>query len=181
MPGPDRSLAALGLDGVPATDPLSYPGRPAPGPALLTGGALLPLEVPSAAHPLGAWPVDEGRPPGAGRRGLDSVLADRGRPGTARRVPVLAVGSNASPGQLTHKLTRAGLDATVPMVPVRVRGVAVGCSGHISPPGYVAAAPYLDPAVTTTLVATWLDPAQLDAVDATERAHYRRALLPGGR
>ncbi|MGW6062849.1 hypothetical protein [Streptomyces sp. NPDC055189] len=167
----DLSLAALGLDVVPALRPLAYPGRPAPWPALLTGDDLLPLGV--CPLPLGQWLV-------AGRT-LDEVLGERGQAPVGRRHPVIAVGSNASPAQVAYKLVRRSVPATVPMVPVRVRGIAVGCSAHIGRAGYVAAAPYLDdPAAETSLVVSWLDGDQFRAVDETEFPNYRRALLPGG-
>ncbi|MFC8128614.1 hypothetical protein [Streptomyces sp. NPDC057302] len=165
----DRSLAALGLDVVPALQPLSYPGRPVPGPSLLTGEALLPLGV--RRLPLGRWDV-------AGRS-LDEVLGELGQAPVGRRHPVVAVGSNASPAQVAYKLTRLGIPATVPMVPVTVRGIAVGCSAHIGRVGYVAAAPCLAPSAATSLVVSWLDPAQLRAVDDTELPNYRRVLLRG--
>ncbi|GAA3145135.1 hypothetical protein ACFQ0X_15100 [Streptomyces rectiviolaceus] len=166
----DRSLAALGLDVVPALQPLTYPGRPVPGPSLLTGDELLPLGV--RPLPLGQWHV-------AGRA-LDEVLGERGQTPLSGRQPVIAVGSNASPAQVAYKLIRRSIPATVPMVPVRVSGIAVGCSAHIGRVGYVAAAPYLDPAVETTLVVSWLDQDQFRAVDETEFPNYRRALIPGG-
>ncbi|MEV8317591.1 hypothetical protein AB0Q95_25820 [Streptomyces sp. NPDC059900] len=169
MPG-DLSLAALGLDVVPALQPLAYPGHPAPWPALLTGDGLLPLGV--RPLPLGRWPV-------AGRA-LDDVLGERGQAPVGRRHPVIAVGSNASPAQVAYKLLRRGIPATVPMVPVRVRGIAVGCSAHIGRAGYVAAAPCrADPAAETSLVVSWLDDEQFGAVDETEFPNYRRALLTG--
>lgn len=168
----DRSLEALGLADVPARQPLTYPGRPAPGPGLLTGGALLPLRV--RPRRLGAWHVE-------GRSALDEVLAGLGQVATGRRHPVMAAGSNASPGQVRYKLTRLGLPVAVPMVPVRVRGIGIGCSAHISRPGFVAATPYAAPEAELTLVVSWLDPAQLAALDSTEILNYRRALLPGDR
>ncbi|MEV0116342.1 hypothetical protein AB0H77_24335 [Streptomyces sp. NPDC050844] len=164
------SLTALGLDEVPALRPLMYPGRPAPWPALLAGDELLPLGV--RPLPLGQWPV-------AGLT-LDETLSGRGEAPTGRRHPVIAVGSNASPAQVAYKLARRGITSAVPMIPMRVRGVAVGCSAHIGRAGYVAAAPYLDPAVETSLVVSWLDQDQFRAVDDTELPNYRRALLPGG-
>lgn len=163
------TLAALGLDVVPALVPLAYPGRPVPGPSLLTGDELLPLGV--RPLPLGQWHV-AGQP-------LDEAWGERGLDPVARRYPVVAVGSNASPAQVAYKLTRRGIPAAVPMVPVRVRGIAVGCSAHIGRAGYVAAAPYLDPAAETSLVVSWLDREQFRAVDETEFPNYRRALLPG--
>ncbi|MFF3557759.1 hypothetical protein ACWD4V_04205 [Streptomyces tsukubensis] len=169
----DRSLAALGLDGVPAKEPLTYPGRPTTEPSLLTGHELLPLGV--RPRRLGEWSVVEEAP----GQSLDDVLGELGQAPTGRRHPVISVGSNASPGQVSHKLTRLGIPAAVPMVPVRVWGIGVGCSGHISPAGYVAGTPYVDQGAETVLVVTWLDSTQLKAVDDTEFPDYRRAILPG--
>ncbi|MGY0018722.1 hypothetical protein [Streptomyces sp. cg35] len=172
---PCRTLASLGYDTVPALAPLSYPGRPVPAPSLLLGDELLDLDVrdPDPAR----WTV-------AGRGPLDDVLAGTGLPGTSARTPVLAVGSNASPAQVAYKLGRLGPPVAVPMVPLRVRGVGIGCSAHIGRNGYVAAAPYVAPGEERTLVVSWLDAAQLAAVDATELPNYRRtpladAPLPG--
>lgn len=95
------------------------------------------------------------------------------------RVPVLAVGSNGAPAQLSHKLARtAGISRTVPMEPVRVAGLGVGVSGHVTRVGYVAASPYLAPGITSDLLVTWLDPEQLALVDSTEVPNYRRVFLP---
>ncbi|MFF1923710.1 hypothetical protein ACFVW8_24450 [Streptomyces sp. NPDC058221] len=166
----DRSLAALGLDGVAAREPLTYPGRPTPEPSLLDGNVLLRLGV--RPMRLGDWYVEE-------KLQLDEELKQRGQVVAGRRHPVIAVGSNASPGQVSHKLSRLGLPVSVPMVPVRVEGIGVGCSGHISPAGYVAGTPYVDREANTVLVVAWLDSEQLEAVDATEFPDYQRAILPG--
>ncbi|WOX22024.1 hypothetical protein [Streptomyces solicathayae] len=171
----DRSLRALGLDGVPAVQPLTYPGRPATEPSLLNGDVLLQLGV--RPMRLGDWYVEEAQE--RERRRLDETLSRLGQAPTGRRHPVIAVGSNASPGQVSHKLSRMNLPTTVPMVPVRVRGIGVGCSGHISPAGYVAGTPYIDPQAESTLVVAWLDAQQLKAVDDTEFPDYQRAILPG--
>ncbi|MET7620188.1 hypothetical protein [Streptomyces sp. NPDC005408] len=172
----DRSLEALGPDPVPLKEPLSYPGRPVTEPSLLSGGELLRLYVRPVR--LGDWYVDESEEQ-ARQRSVDEVLSGLGQVVTGRRHPVIAVGSNASPGQVGHKLTRLGIPATVPMVPVRVRGIRAGCSGHISAAGYVACTPYADRDAETVLVVTWLDSTQLAAFDDTEFPNYRRALLPG--
>ncbi|MEJ8637493.1 MULTISPECIES: hypothetical protein [Streptomyces] len=169
----DRSLEALGLDGVPAREPLTYPGRPTPEPSLLAGDRLLQLDVRPLR--LGEWYVEEQ----SQQHRLDQALSDLGQVVTGRRHPVIAVGSNASPGQVSHKLTRLGIPATVPMVPVRVGGIGVGCSGHISPAGYVAGTPYVARDASAVLVVAWLDSTQLKAVDDTEFPDYRRAILPG--
>ncbi|MER5948213.1 hypothetical protein ABT127_19370 [Streptomyces sp. NPDC001904] len=146
---PARTLDALGYGTAPALAPLTYPGRPVTTPALLLGDEL---------HAL---PADGP---------LDDVLKDR--------TPVLAVGSNASPAQIAHKLTSLSLPVRVPMIPVRTRGIGIGCSAHIGRNGYVAAAPYPDPGAALTLVVTWLDDVQLKAVDATELPNYRRVAVP---
>ncbi|MEO3763663.1 hypothetical protein [Streptomyces sp. B8F3] len=169
---PDRTLEALGLATVPLLEPLTYPGPPVPGPSLLAGDRLLPLRP--AAGGVGRWRVADG----GTDTGLDEALAALGRAPVAARVPVLALGSNAAPGQVRHKLTHLGLPAVVPVTPVTVGGLGVGVSGHISPPGYVAAAPYADAAAASRLWVTWLDDGQLHAVDGTEMPNYGRALLP---
>ncbi|MCX3064123.1 hypothetical protein [Streptomyces beihaiensis] len=169
---PLRTLAALGHDTVPALVPLSYPGRPATAPSLLLGDELLDLDVrgPDPAR----WTVP-------GRGPLDRLLTAAGGAGAAERTPVVAVGSNAAPAQVAYKLRRTGLPVAVPMVPLPVDGVAVGCSAHIGLRGYVAAAPYPAPAERRTLVVSWLDAEQLAAVDATEEPNYRRVPLgPAG-
>ncbi|WP_327661570.1 MULTISPECIES: hypothetical protein [unclassified Streptomyces] len=147
---PSRTLVSLGYDTVPALTPLSYPGRPVTAPALLRGDELLDLDV---ERELPRW--------------------------TADRTPVLAVGSNAAPAQVAYKLKKLGLPVVVPMVPLPTRGIGVGCSAHIGRNGYVAAAPYPDPRAARTLVVSWLDAAQLKAVDATELPNYRRTTVPG--
>ncbi|MEV6669992.1 hypothetical protein [Streptomyces sp. NPDC051162] len=162
------------LGQAPAEHPLTYPGRPATGPVLLSGSETLAL-TPRHGKRLGDWRVSADDGPT-----LDAVLEVLRAPTTGRRHPVIAVGSNASPAQLHHKLAGGGLPTTAPMIPVRVRGIGVGCSGHIGRHGYVAAAPYADPGAELTLVISWLDTAQLREVDRTE-FNYRRVLLPGDR
>ncbi|UBI36765.1 MULTISPECIES: hypothetical protein [Streptomyces] len=150
------------------------------GPPVTDGGA---SRTDRAGPPVAGRPRTDAVPGGRGAADgpeppLDTFLTARGRLVTGRRHPVLAVGSNASPAQMCHKLAAHGLPAAVPMVPVTVRGIGVGCSAHIGRAGYVAAAPYADPAAERRLVVSWLDPDQLAAVDASE-LHYRRVLLPG--
>ncbi|MFE2184441.1 hypothetical protein [Streptomyces sp. NPDC059455] len=174
----DRTLKTLGFADIPAQQPLTYPGRPITHPTLLTTGELWDLTP--TPGPLGTWTVSP-RPGNneAPQEPLDAVLTRLGHPPTPHRHPVIAVGSNASPAQLHHKLSRPGHPATVPMVPVDVHGIAVGCSAHIGRYGYVASAPYTAPGARTPLVISWLDAEQLAAVDATEYPNYRRVLLPG--
>lgn len=171
--GWERTLDALGLATVPALEPLSYPGLPVPEASLLVDRVLLRLRPGSG--PLDTWQAMTRQGPVA----LGALLDARRVPETARRVPVLSVGSNASPAQLSNKLLSRGLSGIVPMVPVLTSGIAVGLCANIYPAGYVAAAPYLDKGAELTLAVTWLDEDQLAAVDATELPSYERVLLPG--
>ncbi|MGW6010233.1 hypothetical protein [Streptomyces sp. NPDC055210] len=138
------------------------------------GLAVAPREDP-LAYP-GAWPAESGL--------LDG---DRLLPLTRRtfpgRVPVLAVGSNASPAQLRHKMRQYELSSPIPLVKARVTGLEVGVSAHVSALGYVSASPFRAPGHTRELFLTWLDPAQLAAIDASEgvtrpSGAYDRVLLP---
>ncbi|MFF2408030.1 hypothetical protein [Streptomyces sp. NPDC058092] len=169
----NRSLETLGLATVPAKEPLSYPGRPITAPSLLDDGSLLELTV--GHGPVETWEVltEQGPVP------LDAHLAVRGAAPLRERHAAVSVGSNASPAQLNNKLVSRGLQGTVPMVPVRAYGLAIGMCAHIYPAGYVATAPYADKRSELTLVTTWLDDDQLKAVDETEIPFYERVLLPG--
>lgn len=94
------------------------------------------------------------------------------------RTPVLAIGSNACPAQLRHKMAEFGIDSPVPMVKVRATGVDIGVSAHVSRVGYVSASPVNSPGVVRELFVTWFDARQLAVVDASERA-FDRAWLTG--
>lgn len=150
----------------PALDPLGYPGRWPTRPVLLSGTRLRPLTVRPGR--LGHWDVT-----GAGS--VDSAL---GPVPAGRRYPVLAIGSNGSPAQLAYKLSRADVPVLLPMVPARVGGLGAGVSAHISKTGFVSASPYADSGEESTLIVSWLDAAQLAAVDHTE-PNYHRVFLPG--
>lgn len=108
---------------------------------------------------------------------LDRYLRNAGGSPVASLVPVLAVGSNASPAQLRRKLAHAGLPTLVPITAVRVSGLAVGVSAHVSRPGYLPATPVPDDGAVSDLWLVWLDRAALAAVDATE-PNYERIPLP---
>ncbi len=130
-------------------------------------------------HPLlypGAWPADSGLLDGDRLLPLDRLVYDD-------RVPVLAVGSNACPGQLRHKMRASGITSPIPMVKARVTGIEVGVSAHVSRMGYVSASPFNAPAAVRELFLTWLDAEQLAVIDASEgvpleNGNYGRAWLP---
>jgi hypothetical protein len=188
---------AVGVD--PITAPLTYPGTPPWRPAVLvTDAAVLALQ-PRDDAPLGEWllqtdaantlpapisqdPVPHGATPNdedpdLQEPSLDRYLWNAGGSPVASFVPVLAVGSNASPAQLRRKLAHAGLPTLVPITAVRVSGLAVGVSAHVSRPGYLPATPVPDDGAVSNLWLVWLDAAALAAVDATE-PNYERIPLP---
>ncbi len=130
-------------------------------------------------HPLlypGAWPTRSVLLDGDRLHPLDRLVHED-------RTPVLAIGSNASPGQLRHKMVEFGIASPVPMVRARVTGVGVGVSAHVSRMGYVSASPFHAPDSTRELFVIWLDAEQLAVVDASEgvplrNGNYGRAWLP---
>ncbi|MFI1354251.1 hypothetical protein ACH4TV_11800 [Streptomyces sp. NPDC020898] len=131
-------------------------------------------------HPLtypGVWPTVSGILDG------DHFLPLPVAPSLTFRVPVLAVGSNASPGQLRHKMAEYGISAPLPMTRARVTGIEVGVSAHVSLLGYVSASPFDAPGNVRELFVTWLDAEQLAVIDASEgvttpTGPYDRAWLP---
>jgi hypothetical protein len=124
----------------------------------------------------GAWPADSGLLDGDRLLPLDRLVHEG-------RTPVLAVGSNACPGQLRHKMAEFGITAPIPMVKAQVTGIEVGVSAHVSRMGYVSASPFNAPSAVRELFVTWLDAEQLAVVDASEGVplpdgNYARAWLP---
>lgn len=139
----------------------------------------LGLDKAPREHPLlypGAWPRDSGLLDGPRLLPLDRLVHED-------RVPVLAVGSNACPGQLRHKMAESGIITPLPMVRARVTGVGVGVSAHVSRHGYLSHAPVATPGAVRELFVLWLDARQLTVIDASEGAprpdgNFRRAWLP---
>ncbi|WP_395572491.1 hypothetical protein [Streptomyces sp. BK79] len=124
----------------------------------------------------GAWPRESGVLDGDRLLPLDRVTFED-------RVPVLAIGSNGSPGQLRHKMTEFGIDSPLPMVRARVTGLDIGVSAHVSRMGYVSASPMGAPGVVRELFVLWLDAEQLAVIDASEgvpmaSGNFDRAWLP---
>lgn len=179
------TLAALGLATAALHRPLSYPGRMPPWSALQVDAALFRLrpsrrassEVLSADVEVDVPAAGLG-PGGGARLAIDEALAALGSAPLAQRTPLVAVGSNASPGQLRRKFERAGIPAVVPLVWARVTGVQVAHSAHVSAPGYVPAAPVASPGTTARCLMVWVDPVQLACLDATEVSNYRRVPMP---
>ncbi|MFK4104730.1 hypothetical protein ACI2L1_32595 [Streptomyces sp. NPDC019531] len=124
----------------------------------------------------GAWPQDSVLLDGGRLLPLDRLMYED-------RTPVLAVGSNASPGQLRHKMAEFAITSPIPMVRARVTGVDIGVSAHVSRMGYVSASPFDAPHTVRELFVIWLDAEQLSVIDASEgvplpNGNYGRAWLP---
>ncbi|MFD5624743.1 hypothetical protein [Streptomyces sp. NPDC127072] len=149
-------------------------GRPDPRTLEALGLAEAPRD-----HPLsypGKWPRESGLLDGDRLLPLERLVHED-------RVPVVAVGSNACPAQLRHKMAEYAVSSPIPLVRARVTGMGVGVSGHVSLMGYVSASPFRAPGTVSELFVTWLDAAQLAVVDASEGVPapdgaYDRALLP---
>ena len=173
QPQPDRSLGRWPVRGWnPRPESPSNPTAPVSDPIFTPNGFV--ESDPKAGF---ASPTARSGQPIAQNPSLDTVLQAAGGPPAAVRIPVLAVGSNASPAQLRRKMTNAGLPTQVPITAVRVRGLTVGVSAHVSRPGYLPATPVPDPAAESDLWLLWLDATTLAAVDATE-PNYHRVRLP---
>jgi len=96
------------------------------------------------------------------------------------RTPVLAVGSNQSPEQLSRKYVgdEWGL---IPVVRTKLKDFDVVYSAHITAYGSVAATLHHAPGVTVSLFVNWLDDRQLDRMHETElpNENYEYGRLTG--
>jgi len=153
----------------PVARPLTYPGRLPASSGLLAGDRFLPLR-PVPGEPVARWAAPGGR-------SLRRMLAELGASAMEERRPVVAVGSNAAPGQLYRKLAGPGGPAVVPLTAARVGGLAAGVSAHVSAHGYLPAAP-IPARGPAELFVLWVDGDQLAALDLTEPNYHRRALPP---
>ena len=190
------SLAALGLDINPTEEPLRYPGPTARESCLLVGSWLYRL-LPQLTTSLAEWKLD---PDGGPLRleatagpnhllSLDSALVLAEAPRLADRFPVIAVGSNAAPGQLSHKFTsERAVSSVVPATLATVEGLGIAHSAHISAAGYCPYVPVAREQAVEQLLVLWLDRAQLERINETE-PNYQAvtsgrdnspALLPSG-
>lgn len=96
----------------------------------------------------------------------------------ASRTPVLAIGSNQSPEQLSRKFGDTG---EIPVQRARLTGFDIYYSAHISSYGSVPAMLQHAPGARVTLSVNWLDEGQLDIMHATElsAAKYDYAVIEG--
>lgn len=164
--------------------PLAYPLEPVDGPRLVLAGCEHPVR-PRHRRPLAAALTPACEVCGelhevAARRSLSAVLADLGEAPLADRTPVLAVGSNAAPAVLRHKLGSRGVSTVVPVLTGVVRALDVTHSAHVARGGYVPAAPVHRSRSRSRAVLQLLDDHQLAAVDETE-PNYERVEVSAAR
>lgn len=169
----------------PRENPLTYPGPTPATSGLMTGGPFLSFERLRARRLSQARVVLGDERPAALGGGMSRVtlgyaLLVLNAVPMESRVPVLAVGSNASIAQMEHKFRSAGISCVMPLTWADVTGVRVGVAAMISRWGYVPAAPVFEPGVTSRLAINWLDPEQLEALDETELGYDRRLVANDG-
>jgi hypothetical protein len=150
----------------PADAPLTYPGTPPPGDALLYNTSLYPVIRPNGVTELGDWVISS-----AGRQiRIDDMLATANAVPMSERTPLIAVGSNRNPAQLVRKLcdpAQLAAYRVMPITQIRVHGIAVAHSAHIGVHGYVPYTAVARPGWHTHW-AVWADPDQVAAIDGTE-------------
>lgn len=171
-------IQTIGLDLSPSEHPLSYPGRSVTSNCLLLGSWLYVLHA-TPGLPLADWKVqhDGGPLPPMAASSLGAALSAAGAPPMARRSPVMAVGSNAAPGQLAYKYRYHSCHNIIPITHVMVSKVVAAHSAHVSRAGYIPFIPVLTEGVQRTrLNVLWLDDEQLRRMDDTE-PNYTRVII----
>jgi hypothetical protein len=164
------AIATLGLTVDLRTEPWRYPGPFLPFSCLQIGDQLRPL------HPAS----DGDLTVVADGRQVDLVSLLRKDHGVVLSEChfVVAIGSNASPDVLRRKLARRNVSTTVAQIVGRLDGFSIGYSAHVSPAGYVPAAPYPRSRSSTDIVVAVLTEEQLRCIDETE-PNYDRTTVPG--
>jgi hypothetical protein len=110
---------------------------------------------------------------------LDEYLTASKLPTLFDRIPVVGIGSNASPLVTKSKIEkygRYGTDATVPMFVAKMKNIGVGYSGHFVFGGYIPAAPYHHESNELEVTVAFFTKEQLAAVDSTEPTYQRAEL-----
>lgn len=100
---------------------------------------------------------------------------------TSGRTPVLAVGSNRAPVQLTRKFTHQNLSDEIPVTHGWLAHHDIVYSPHITGYGAVPATLAPSPGTRVRVSITWLTPTQLSHMHVTESvpAHYSFVQLHG--
>lgn len=182
LPDDERFAASQ----APRLKPLSYPGVWPESSVVITADALWDIRdrdgdvlawERTPAVRLGACRLRTGEEPTGTAPTLNRTAEALHFMPTDARVPVISIGSNASPAQLRFKFADAPELLFIPSVRARVRGVAVGYTSFVSSFGYVPATVFPDVDAELTLAVQFLDLRQLRTVDDSEIPHYRRVWL----
>ncbi|MHB8319942.1 MAG: hypothetical protein ACYDEP_12065 [Acidimicrobiales bacterium] len=95
------------------------------------------------------------------------------------RTPVLGIGSNAAPSQLSRKFSEQAfldgdsMDGFVPVLQALAHDVDVVYAAHLAPYGSLPATAIRSPGVRANVFVTWLTPRQLDRMNETEAIAVR--------
>jgi len=164
----------------PALAPLSYPGAIPGFSYLLLNQRIVPLAVKYGWREELKPPRPKGRslsPLGTPNQ-VNHALLQGGQPLMQTRVPVVVVGSNASPAQLWRKFEGVEVSPIMPLTLAEVTGIKVGVCAYISKNGYLPSTAIFDPEAKSKLFIQWLSKEQLDVVDRTEIGYRRVELEP---
>ena len=151
----------------PITEPLTYPGRIPDTSGVLIDTSFYPLWAVTGTGPE-RWQTSTSL--------LSGVMEHVGGSPLSARVPVVAVGSNASPSQLLRKFAARLVRPVIPLTLADVSNLIPGVSAHVSKPGYIPAVPVRIPGSVSRLFVLWLDNAQLHILDESEPNYWRRRL-----
>lgn len=155
----------------PLEQPFTYPGTPLSHSGLLVGSWIYRLTAIEAVEPA-QWQLDtDGGELGYSDTRLNQALADLNTSPMEDRHPIVAIGSNASPGQLLHKY-RAGARPVIPMTTAQITNLDVGYSAHVSRAGYVPYVPRYRVDQHRRFQVLWLDADQRDTLNATEPNYW---------
>lgn len=155
----------------PLEQPFTYPGIPLSHSGLLVGTWIYQLTAIEAVEPA-QWQLDtDGGELEYRDARLNQALADLNAAPMENRQPIVAIGSNASPGQLLHKY-RSGPRPVIPMTTAEITNLDVGYSAHVSRAGYVPYVPRYRVGQHRQFQVLWLDAEQRDTLNATEPNYW---------
>jgi hypothetical protein len=161
----------------PSASPINYPGPVLTSDSLLIGNWRYSMQ-PHQGLRLGSYLVtcDGGPLAATAIATLTDILASLSATPIEDRYPVVAVGSNASPGQLAHKFHDNWESSIIPATIVIAYGIGAGYSAHINRAGYMPFTPVHDNINSYRLMALWLNAEQLERLTSTEPNYYPSTL-----
>lgn len=167
-----------GASGSTRLDPLQYPWDSPHTSGLMSGNDFLPLQPAAVRLPGQSHQRDRMEDLGSSWS-LNKALAEADAAPLDSRSLVVSIGANSSPDVMRRKFARykQPVSGTLPLIRGQLHNIGVGHSAHVSKAGYIAAAPYFQFGVCSTVWASWLDERQLMALEETEPT--RHAVGPG--